>query len=402
MRVLIINNEIPYPAVSGSTLRVYNLLKRITPYHEVWLAAPQESPEQDAAVAHLRTICAGVETGYLKRRHPIVHLPGLMIYALSGTPLELKFQWLAELAGKIEHLFETVDFDIVQIEHSYMAHYLALVPAELRDHTVLIMHDIGYLQTQRIAEYERKPIRKIRMRIHSRMMARWEPRLFAQFARCVTMSTVDRDHLLAANPDALVDVIPNGVDTRHYQPLPAAEDKQALLFIGSMDYLPCVDATLFFYHEVLPYLWQQIPGVEFWIVGKNPLPEVQRLHGDGVHVTGFVESVVPYYRRCAACVVPLRSGGGTRLKILEALALGRPVVSTTVGCEGLNLVNEEHLLIADTPEAFAAQTALLLTNDALYRRLVTQGRAQVVTGYDWDAIAARLMGVYAEMKASSK
>jgi glycosyltransferase involved in cell wall biosynthesis len=227
-------------------------------------------------------------------------------------------------------------------------------------------------------------------------MLRWEPHYAERFDRCTTVSEIDRQLLLKANPRLRVDVISNGVDIQKYEPLPAENASQALLFIGNMQYPPCVDAVLYFYREIFPRIRRAIGAVDLWIVGRDPRPEVLQLKGEGIHVTGRVEDVVPYYRQSAVCVVPLRAGGGTRLKILEAMALGRPVVSTTIGCEGLEVVDGEHLLIADSPEQFAEKTVRLLTDRQLYQHISTNGRQVVEARYDWDKIAERLMEVYAE------
>jgi glycosyltransferase involved in cell wall biosynthesis len=213
----------------------------------------------------------------------------------------------------------------------------------------------------------------------------------------VTVSESDRRLLVAANPRLQVDVVPNGVDTRAHRPLKQEEGSPALVFVGNMDYLPCADAVLTFCRDVLPRIRQVMAKVEMWIVGINPGPKVRALEGNGVHVTGLVEDVRPYYGRSTVCVVPLRAGGGTRLKILEAMAFGRPVVSTTIGCEGLGVVDGEHLLIADRAEDFAARTLRLLTDEKLRQSIANRARAMVESRYDWDIIAKRLMQVYAEV-----
>jgi glycosyltransferase involved in cell wall biosynthesis len=149
-------------------------------------------------------------------------------------------------------------------------------------------------------------------------------------------------------------------------------------------------------NDILPRLRRLIGDVELWIVGRSPAPEVLRLDGGSIRVTGTVPDVVPYYERSAVAVVPLRAGSGTRLKILEAMALGRPVVSTSVGCEGLDVEHERHLLVADDAEAFARQTARLLADGALYRRLADEGRRLVEARYDWSVLGDRLLDVYAQ------
>jgi glycosyltransferase involved in cell wall biosynthesis len=166
-----------------------------------------------------------------------------------------------------------------------------------------------------------------------------------------------------------------------------------------MGYPPCVDAVLYFCREIFPRIRRTLGTAELWIVGRDPRPEVMQLNGDGVHVTGRVDEVIPYYQQSAVSVVPLRAGGGTRLKILEAMALGRPVVSTTIGCEGLEVVDGEHLLIADNCEQFAEKTVRLLTDRQIYQHISTNGRQLVEARYDWDKIAGRLMEVYAELIA---
>ena len=137
--------------------------------------------------------------------------------------------------------------------------------------------------------------------------------------------------------------------------------------------------------------------VQVWIVGVDPPQEVFRLTGNGVHVTGRVEDVIPYYSRSTVSIVPLRAGGGTRLKILEAMALGRPVVSTSIGCEGLDVVDGQHLLIADDPQQFADKTVRLLTDSTLYKRIAAEAREFVVTRHDRDVIAGQLLDVYTKV-----
>lgn len=141
----------------------------------------------------------------------------------------------------------------------------------------------------------------------------------------------------------------------------------------------------------------KIQDVQVWIVGASPSPQVTQLAGDNVHITGYVEDILPYYKRSMVSIVPIRAGGGTRLKILEAMALGRPVVSTTIGCEGLDVINGEHLLVADEPRKFADQTLRLLTDRDLYCRIAENARDLVVNNYDWDVVADNMLNVYKEL-----
>ncbi len=229
------------------------------------------------------------------------------------------------------------------------------------------------------------------------MMYRWEPVCAERFGRCITVSDFDRDLLQSVNSHLKIEVIPNGVDTDLYQPLTASAHSPKLLYVGNMGYRPNIDAMLYFCQEIYPKIRQELSQLEMWIVGVNPSPEIKQLAGNGVHVTGRVDDVRPLYQESSVCVVPLRAGGGTRLKILEAMALGRPVVSTSIGCEGLEVVDGEHLYVADTPDLFAQRTLLLLTDTEERQRIITQAREFVVSHYDWDSISDRLLQVYSDV-----
>jgi glycosyltransferase involved in cell wall biosynthesis len=168
-----------------------------------------------------------------------------------------------------------------------------------------------------------------------------------------------------------------------------------------MGYEPNDDAVLYFCRDILPIIRRTVPGVELWIVGRDPTPAVRALASDTVHVSGRVDDVVPYYERSAVAIVPLRAGGGTRLKILEAMALGRPVVTTTIGCEGLDVRDNEHVLIADTAESFAARTVQLINSPELWQAIAARARELVVNQYDWDAIAGQMLRLYEELTEPS-
>lgn len=211
------------------------------------------------------------------------------------------------------------------------------------------------------------------------------------------VSETERKTLLGRNSRLKIDVVPNGTDTKKYQPLEVNHSPLALLFIGSMSYSPCVDGAVYFCNQILPYIRKEFQDIQVWIVGADPTPAVIRLADENTHITGYVEDVIPYYRRSKVCVVPLRAGGGTRLKILEAMALGRPVVSTTIGCEGLDVINGQHLLIADEPQQFAKQTIRLLTDTALYDSIAGQARELVEEKYDWDVIADQSLEAFNEI-----
>lgn len=402
MRILNITSRFPYPVISGAPLRTYNVLKRIAREHEVYLLSFTETPEQVAGIEHMRTLCRAVQTVPLRPASALGRPLDAARFLLKGIPPDLRTFYDPAMWERIARLTARVAFDVVQLEHSQVAFYLEALPKALRSRAVLLFHDLDFSKYQQMLALEPRRSRRLRFWLHGRLMQRWEPSYAAHFARCVTVSEAERRALLAANPRLQVEVSPNGVDTQAYQMLPESDvDGPALLFVGNMGYRPNIDAMAYFCGEVLPRIRQAIPGVELWIVGINADAEVQRLAGNGVQVTGRVEDVTPYYRRCAACVVPLRAGSGTRLKIMEAMALGRPVVSTSIGCDGLDVVDGEHLLIADDPEGFAAQTLRVLTDRPLRQALTHNARQQVVSRYDWEIVAQGLVEIYRQVAGIS-
>ena len=391
---MFITDRLPYPPISGDRLRVYNLLRRIAAKHEVWLASMLEAPAATEEVAHLSEFCAGLITAPEPRMHTLAHLPGLLRCGLAGKPLELKFHDSERFAADIRRITDAVRFDLVQIEHSFMARYIETLSTCPPSKHILDFQNTTFEQHGQISRLRIGRARQIRAWVYSVLMRRWEPRYAERFDGCTTVSEDDRHILISANPRLRIDVIPNGVDTTLYKPLMLPEAMDSLLFIGTMSYAPCTDAALYLCQEVLPRVRQHLSDTQAWLVGAEPPPMIVKLNGNGIHVTGRVADVTPYYAKCAVCVVPLRAGGGTRLKILEAMALGRPVVSTSIGCQGLDVVDGEHLLIADTAELFVEQTVRLLTDKVLYQRIATNARRLVVDRYDWDAIAAKLEKVY--------
>jgi sugar transferase (PEP-CTERM/EpsH1 system associated) len=400
MRVLMISYCLPYPPVTGGRLRIYNLLRRVASRHEIALAALLQSPEDAEGIPHLRQFCTRIETAMMDRRSRLAKASGMLRYALEGKPPQLRLLHSEELMEKIRQLFSEMTFDIVQIE-AHMALYLSGIPQTKRYKSLQMFQDVASQQLARIAHVERRGGRKLRHWLNAVTMGRWEPRYAERFDRCITVSQLDQQLLLRANPRLQVDVIPNGVDTQKYRPLAVhpKEESPSLIFVGSMGYAPSVDAVLYFYREILPLIREMIQPVELRIVGADPSPEILKLTAPGLHVTGRVEDVVPYYQESTVCVVPLRAGGGTRLKILEAMALGRPVVSTSIGCEGLDVIDGEHLLIADTPERFARQTVRLLRDCHLAEYIRANARKLVEARYDWDQIAERLLDIYEELVA---
>ena len=396
MEIVYVANVFPYPPTNGHCIRNYNLLKRIGENHNLHLRLLVHETPTEEQLMGLAPFVKSLRY-YLQPEVGAFAQPvrGLR-YLMRGIPPDLRFSMNHVLMQDLRHFFDENDVDILQIEDPTMALYINAIPKGSRIKTVLTFHDINFKKFERIAKLEPSFKRKLRLRFHSRMMRKWEPKFAARFNRCVTMSDVDRALLTDIDPELRVHTIPNGVDTELFQLFPEKTNTLMyhLLFVGNMDYRPNIEAVKWFVEQVMPWLDQSLPNYMFWIVGVNPRDEVLALKSPKVQVTGRVPDVRPYYENAHIVLVPLFAGGGTRLKILEALSLGRPVVSTTIGAEGLELTPGQHLLIADDVQEFRSGIEALIQDDMFRQNIIAQGRECVVNTYDWGAISENLEELY--------
>lgn len=400
MKLLFITKWLPYPPDTGNPIRNFNIFTRLAKQHDVTVLSFADQDTKPEDIETLSAYCQRVITvPFTERRATAV--PGQAIaFMLAGKPPDLRLNMLPEMSATIARLTREEDFDIVQIEDSFMALYLDDVTPKPGTRTVLSLHDINFHKARRIQQLEPKPARRLRLRVHSAYLKSWEPAFAGRFDGCVTMSELDRQRLMEANPAVNARSIPNGVDTKAYQflPAPATSANPSLLYIGNMDYRPNQDAIIWFCREILPEVRRHYPAIDLWIVGKHTSDDIYALADEHTHVTGMVPEVTPYYEKASLSIVPLRAGGGTRLKILESMALGRPVVSTTIGYEGIIARDGEEILLADNPEAFAQQIDRLIRDRLLYELIAGQARQFVENSYDWDIIVRDLEAFYRELK----
>lgn len=393
MRLLVLSNIVPYPPHGGVHQRIFNVLQRVAARHEVTLGCHSWGEEDREGVDWLnrngiRAIAAPLRAANWR------HLaPALRAGMLDGEPPELvQFQ-----TPELQALIARETFDLIQVEETLLAPYVTGAPPGRAAKSIMVFHNVHFVQEQRIAAITRSPTLRLWRGLNARMMRRYEPAIAARFDRNIAVSEADRALLLAETPGLDIEVLPNGVDTTALLPLPPPTGKPAIVFVGTLNYLPCADAVVWLARSILPILRRRFPELELWIVGRNPPPEVLALAGEGVFVTGGVEDVTPYYERAKVAVVPLQAGGGSRLKILEAMALGRPVVSTTLGAEGIEARPGEDILLADDAAGFAEATARLLTEAGLWSAMAQSARRFVEARHDWDMIADRQLAIYDEL-----
>ena len=357
-----------------------------------------ESADEARHVPKLAPFCERIEWAVMRAGSEIERARDFVGHLLRGRPLVTWPYCSRSLETKLRDLGSTGSIHILQIEHSFLAHFRDAVPKGSPCRTILSFHNFCEAQYRSMLRMHSGAIAKLGWLVKAVLMRGWEARHAARFDHCLAVSDIEAQRLRDVAAGTAVSLVPNGVDTAALRPLPEAAAGKRLIFVGHMRYPPNIDAVRFLARHILPALRARIPEARLTVVGEGTPRVLREFAGrDDMDLVGLASSPLPYYQNAHVAVVPLRAGGGTRLKILEAMALGRPVVSTTLGCEGLAVEDGKHLLIANDAEGFAAAVARVFTDRALASRLTLQARALVESNYDWASIAERLLSVYDEL-----
>ena len=388
MRILFLTPRLPYPPDRGGEVIIFNVLRQLSTRHEIALVTFYDRPEERSYRLELERYCRRVEMVRRRSRFD----PIVLLRALAGRSYSISRHLSGELRTTLSRVVNEWRPDVVQVETFVMGSYFDVLR---RIPTVLHMHDVAWVMWDRMAAIVPFYLRPL-VATEARRIRRDEVAAARRSTVCVNVSETDRRRLTdaAEKPLRSIVIVP-GVDTEELTPASRTGSGTSLVFVGSMSYIPNVDAAEFFVRDVLPLIAAEIPDVTFTIVGARPSPSVQRLAVDPrVRVTGRVDDVRPYYHSAAAAIVPMRIAGGVRMKILEAMALGCPVLSTTIGAEGLALTDGHDLLIADTPHAIAAAVIRLLRDRTLRERLAAGARETALRCFSWTAVGQQLEGVY--------
>lgn len=399
-KILFVTEKFPYPLDSGGRIRTYNILKGLARRYEINLVTSIEQEGQKSYLPELEKIC---------RRVDIVEAPvetrfrlGLKIIWNFGSalPIVVERHHLGGIAAIVRE--RAAACDAVHFDHLDASVYLPDIPETAR--TVLDEHNIVSNQIKTSADCEDNPLKRLYMRLQQKKAERYEATVCERVTQCLVCSDTDRTYLRNMAQDANVATIPNGVDIEYFAHKTAycqagalkEESGPAIVFVGALDYGPGGAAVRYFCDEVLPHIHKVMPDLRFLAVGQNPPRSLQALakRSAGVVLTGRVDDIRPYVAQSKVFVVPLRSGSGTRLKILNAMAMAIPVVSTTIGAEGLDTRHGKNILIADTPEEFGAAVITLLQDLALADSITRNAREFVEQTYSWEVITDKLLSVY--------
>jgi sugar transferase (PEP-CTERM/EpsH1 system associated) len=394
------------PLDSGGRIRSYNILRQLARDHRVTYFGFHDEKD-DAAHAELKEIFERVVTCPLK-------LPAAKSFAelmqygkelFSREPYAISKYCQPWVAAELRKLVQSESYDVIVCDFLVAA---GVIPWDLPCPKVLFTHNVEALIWKRHYEVARNPLWKLLSWREWKAMERAEKRYLRKADHVLAVSQTDSDFFARELPPEKLTVIPTGVDTEFFHPTAAEEEPNSLVFTGSMDWMPNEDGIFYFAEEILPKIFNELPNARLSVVGRKPSARLKALAATDphhLHLTGWVDDIRPYLAQSAVCIVPLRVGSGTRLKIFEAMGMGKAIVSTTIGAEGLPVRHGEELLLADSPEDFAKSVVALLGDAAERRRLGTAARELVETKYSWASVArefaAVLEGVFARSRKTT-
>jgi polysaccharide biosynthesis protein PslH len=398
MRVLWFSHFVPFPPKGGAHQRSFNLLRSCSRSHEVFLVAfnLQGEPNERLAeyTSELKKYCEEVELWPLPVPWRSVRWwTGLAFSPFSPYPYGSQAFWSRQLSVRWNEILcrypgALVHYDSIDL--GLFAH------AATGFRKVLNHHNCESEMAHSRARWEPNPVKKGYLWLQARKIASLERAVCHRFEVNIAVSELEARRLRRSNPKAHIHLVENGTDVTYFQPANIPEVPRSLIFSGTLNWYPNISAIQFFVREAWPLIKQQCPDVRLYVAGNKPSDSLCRWlkQDSNIVVVPSPEDIRPWIERSSVCVCPFRDGGGTKLKILDAMAMAKPVVATTKGCEGLRVTHRENILVADNPRDFALEVIRALDNKLLRRQLGMAGRVLVERHYGWEVIGFQLEQAY--------
>lgn len=386
MKLLFLANRVPYPPYRGDKLKIFNLARRLKDRHELHLLTFAQTEEDLGYKAELEKIFRVVHFIYLPKWKSAMNcLQG----AWNSKPLQVLYFQSSDMQQQLDKMLAEHHYDAVHVQHLRMSPYLAKRKDVRR---ILDLPDAFSLYWERRKHIKRGMITTIFENVEQRRVLHYE-KVLKEYDLSLVCSSEDLEYLKKTHKTDNLRLLPNGVDLETF----AARDhdyghNETILFTGNMDYAPNVDAVIYFTANILPHIRAKMPNVKFVIAGQRPVPKVTALANDHVVVTGFIQDLAAMYNSASVVVAPLRFGAGTQNKVLEAMAMGVPVVCSHIGFAGLNIISGEGAIMETRPEAFAHSVIELLSSADHRRSVGLAGMHVIRSRFDWNIIAKQLEG----------
>ena len=388
MKILWVKSGGFLPLDTGGKIRSYNLLRELARRHEVSVFTfyPQH---QDDRHSELEEFCSDVilQPLALPSRASLTDMIAYGMNMFRPVPYSMVKYCRPEVGVRLRQLLAAHNYDAIICDFLLTA---AVIPWDYPAPKILFTHNVEAVIWERHWRVGRNPLWKMISWREYKTMARVERMYLRKADHILTVSDLDRDVFSRVINAQKITTIPTGVDIDYFIPNgdSSAIEENNLVFTGSMDWLPNEDAIVFFAEKILPIIQKQLPAVKLWVVGRKPTQKVLALAegNPAIEVTGAVPDIRPYMKSAAVYVVPLRIGGGTRIKIFEAMSAGKAVVSTSIGAEGLPVTNGEDIFLADQPDDFAAAVVRLVSDTRKRNRISRAARELVQSRYSWSGV----------------
>ncbi len=386
MKILWVKSDFLHPTTRGGQIRTLETIRRLHSRHEIHYVA-YENPAQPEGLERAHEYCSRAYPVRLSvpPRRSLSFVGQFIGNLFSSMPLSLSRYYSAAMKEQLAKVLSSVQFDCV------VSDFLAPAPNfENLGNVALFQHNVETMLWRRHAENAPDPVRKLYFKVQADRMFRWERRMCLAAAKVIAVSPQDAATMHEMFGVASCTSVPTGVDVEYFRRPALPGGKADIVFVGSMDWMPNIDGVEYFVREILPLIRRQLPGCTVAVVGRSPSKATLALaeRDSKIQVTGTVTDVRPWLWGARISVVPLRIGGGTRLKIYESMAAGTPVVSTRIGAEGLAVEHPTTIRLADAPSEFAGECITLLKRES-ERNLVAQQALSLVTSrFSWDAVTA--------------
>lgn len=394
MRILLVFHLLPYPPDDGGRIGFFNPIKYLSRKHEVSVVCLRNGYDEQSSVEELRKYCVEVQT---YDRSALKDKFGLLRGIVFSPPGSSAKYWHPEAGELIRTVIQRRKSELVEFHHLNTAayrKYAEAVPSVFRE------HNVEYKVWERYAEDVSGWTGRAYAKWTAPRVREYEGEAASKFDRCVVVSHADAVHLRAASSQARIEVIPSGVDTEYFHPLREADEEPwSMTLTGSFDWKPKRQSLRSLLTDVFPRVKARVPEAKLYVVGKGVPEELKRLGGGipGVTIIGPVPDVRPYIARSALLINYLTSGGGIALKVLEAMAMRKPVLSNSLGCEGIPMKHGRDVFLAEGADDFAEAAAYLLKDRMARQALAEEGFSRVLEGYSWNVVAERLGDCYASV-----
>jgi len=382
LNILIITPRIPYPPFRGDKLKIYNIAKLLSINNSVTILTFIRNDYQKKDLVNIEKYGIKVEAIKLPLITSLLHA---VLAVFGKLPFQTAFYKSRRMKYKADEIIKTEKYDVVYYHLIRSAQYLSSNDIKSKPLNVIDFTDAVSLYLKRFAEIEKNPLKKYFIKIEQKRVEDYE-RIAEKFHSLFICSDIDKDFLKDKGIKKEVNILPNGIDAEYFSSEKLPFEKNRIVFTGNMPYYANYDAAIYFAKEIFPLVLKKVPEAEFYIVGQKPPKKIKQLKSDNIFVTGFVKDIKAEYLKSAVNVAPMRFGAGTLNKVIESIALGVPVVATSMAVGGLPKELNKYIFIADDPENFAKKIVELIQNPNIRLGLMEEGKIIISKMLSWKKI----------------